>query len=1241
MSQSYYASSACATCGCSACGGGDPFCDCCSGVTVVTPLAEANRPGLPALRYRVGTHASFMESMQARLTGLALDVPASTESNPNNQATQRIYPLKGLTTRATDDPSIALLDAWATVGDVLSFYQERIANEGYLRTATERYSVSQLARLVGYRLRPGVAASVYLAFNVADGFVGDLPQGTRAQSSPDAGQLPQFFEIDEKLATRDVWNNLQPRLTRPQLITLPFQSGATASKANGPIGTECDVIDTLYFQGTSTNLKSGDAILIVLGRDSGQQVLRFIESVKLQSAQNRTEVTLQETPFMVQYGHQVLDNVNAAVQQYIEEAGGVFSGNQVAEQVAAILQTLVSAIAASDGSREAAVPMVSNTVAQIRDKHDLAVRRNFTRLEPWLNNLLTTLETLLEQIPQLDIQPVPPGGTPVAATPSELQTGLQTSALANLGTLLDSLSLARSLQPANAKKLTRTIAQAFSPQSDMAPRLLANFHPLAAPTLYQAWSKYGTVRGEVEVYAMRIKAPLFGNNAPPKITGVSKGVITAYGEWPVVDAATTGKPAHYHEQNDVVSLDNAYDKIHQQDWIVVDSRAVDSGTTKIVPTPGLLIAKAGASTATISRADYGMSGKTTRINLLDPASLSPVNWLDVFSANATNSVDFNAIRHTTVYAQPEALTLAEEPLDEDIEGDTLELADLYDGLESGRWIIVSGERTDIPNVSGVLASELVMIAGVAQGTRTTACAVFPAATLPIPFEPVYYTSDPNSAGDRLVVGKVSASFHPSQLAQPAIPNQQYCDQVQLANGLYASAYVPTDDERNGLFGAFAGLLIDPLTNLPFPNGRIPPARFKSDGLWAWRISSGATHTILTLANKLAYRYDAATVTIYGNVAKASQGQTVGEVLGNGDASQALQKFTLHQTPLTFLAAPTPAGATSTLALRVNDILWHEADSLAGLQPTDRDYILQTESSENGDTTSVVFGNGQQGTRLPTGSANVKATYRYGMGQSGNVPARKINQLATHPLGAQDVTNPLEASGGADADNRDQARRNAPLAVMALDRLVSTQDYADFSRTFAGIGKASAARLTDGRRQVVHVSIAGADDIPIDFNSDLYRNLLLALRQFGETQQALQVALRRLKLLVMHAGVQVQPDYLWEAVEPKIRTMLLDTFGFDQRDLGQSAYQSEAVSAIQQIEGVAYVDLRVFDAVPEGITLGQLASLAGSLTLQSYVAAELAHIDPTATDYSNRILAAELAILTPAIPDTLILTEISR
>src|SRR5918992_3041243 len=131
-------------------------CDCCEGVEVVTPVAIFNRPGLDSIAYRVGTHASFFETMQARLSSSAFPQ------------------LAALTTRESRDASIALLDAWAMVGDVLTFYQERIANEGYLRTATERRSVLELARTIGYELGPGVAAETALAFTVEDA-VGGAP----------------------------------------------------------------------------------------------------------------------------------------------------------------------------------------------------------------------------------------------------------------------------------------------------------------------------------------------------------------------------------------------------------------------------------------------------------------------------------------------------------------------------------------------------------------------------------------------------------------------------------------------------------------------------------------------------------------------------------------------------------------------------------------------------------------------------------------------------------------------------------------------------------------------------------------------------------------------------------------------------------------------------------------------------------------------------------------------------------
>ncbi|MGH8551969.1 MAG: putative baseplate assembly protein, partial [Methylococcales bacterium] len=337
------------------------------------------------------------------------------------------------------------------------------------------------------------------------------------------------------------------------------------------------------------------------------------------------------------------------------------------------------------------------------------------------------------------------------------------------------------------------------------------------------------------------------------------------------------------------------------------------------------------------------------------------------------------------------------------------------------------------------------------------------------------------------------------------------------------------------------------------------------------------HTYIRLAEKLAYCSKRDTVTIHGNVVKATHGETRLEVLGSGDGAKALQKFALKQFPLTHVSAANPSGIASTLKVFVNHIEWHESDSLAGLQPGDRRFVSQT---DNEDKTAVIFGNGMQGARLPTGVENIRTEYRNGIGRPGNVRAQQISLLLSKPLGVKEVINPLRASGGADRESRDQARQNTPLAVKALDRLVSTRDYQDFSRIYAGIGKAFAIELSDTRQSLIHITIAGAGDIPIDPNSDLYRNLRQSLHDFGDPFQKIQVAVRELLMIVIAADIAILPDYQWESVVTEVRAALLDYFGFERRELGQDVTLSEVISVMQSVRGVAYVDVNAFGGVPE-------------------------------------------------------------
>lgn len=174
--------------------------------------APINRPGQSALAFRVITREASLARMLARLPEVTIP------SGPNAGS----RPLAALTTRDETDPTMALLDGWGCVLDVLSFYQERILNEGFLRTATEARSVRELATALGYKPAPATAASAYLAYTV-DTTPGmpkkiALAAGAKVLCVPSGGGTPQTYETTASLEARAEWNALKPRLTMPQTL---------------------------------------------------------------------------------------------------------------------------------------------------------------------------------------------------------------------------------------------------------------------------------------------------------------------------------------------------------------------------------------------------------------------------------------------------------------------------------------------------------------------------------------------------------------------------------------------------------------------------------------------------------------------------------------------------------------------------------------------------------------------------------------------------------------------------------------------------------------------------------------------------------------------------------------------------------------------------------------------------------------------------------------------------------------
>jgi len=109
------------------------------------------------------------------------------------------YRLPEWTDQSPADLGMLLVDLHAYMGDVVLYYQDRIANESFLQTALERRSVLNALRLIGYELSPPVPAAVELTLSFKPPPTGSspvvtIPSGAQFASAPSTIGGAQVFE---------------------------------------------------------------------------------------------------------------------------------------------------------------------------------------------------------------------------------------------------------------------------------------------------------------------------------------------------------------------------------------------------------------------------------------------------------------------------------------------------------------------------------------------------------------------------------------------------------------------------------------------------------------------------------------------------------------------------------------------------------------------------------------------------------------------------------------------------------------------------------------------------------------------------------------------------------------------------------------------------------------------------------------------------------------------------------------
>jgi hypothetical protein len=367
---------------------------------------------------------------------------------------------------------------------------------------------------------------------------------------------------------------------------------------------------------------------------------------------------------------------------------------------------------------------------------------------------------------------------------------------------------------------------------------------------------------------------------------------------------------------------------------------------------------------------------------------------------------------------------------------------------------------------------------------------------------------------------------------------------------------------------------------------------------------------LILADSLVADYRRETVVVYANVALATHGESVHELLGSGRADLPFQRFALAQEPLTHRQSADPSGAEPALEVRVNDVRWERRATLFDSLPDDHAYAVGVDERAR---TYLEFGDGERGARLPTGSNNVRALYRKGLGAAGNVRAGALAQLLDRPLGAKGVSNPDAAAGGVDPEGPELMRASIPLAVRTLGRAVSRLDYEDFARAFAGVSKAHAAvlPLRGGETIVVTVALEGSADRLADLST--------ALRTHGDPHVQVTVLPYHEATFRLALKVTIDPAYDRDTVLAGVTQALRAAFAFEARAFTQPVHRSEVVSVVHGVSGVVAVDLdRLYTGTPPGLADRLLAQQPGVTAQGDARPAGVLVLDPAPFDYLDAL-----------------------
>ena len=230
------------------------------------------------------------------------------------------------------DFGVALVELFAYMGDILSYYGDRIGQEAYLPTATQRLSLLNIAKLLGYTVSNGTPATGTVTFQTSNTSPAiTIPQGTQVAT---AFQLslnsPVIYETTEVATCPSAGGT----------ITVPVSQGITYTMQ--PAGQSTG-LPGLTLQLPATGIIDG-SVSVYVQTAAGSQQWNYVQYLVDAGPEDMvwTSFTDANGFTSIQFG----DNINGLVPSvglivWVTYTVGIGSaGNQAAGTVGLIYQAV-------------------------------------------------------------------------------------------------------------------------------------------------------------------------------------------------------------------------------------------------------------------------------------------------------------------------------------------------------------------------------------------------------------------------------------------------------------------------------------------------------------------------------------------------------------------------------------------------------------------------------------------------------------------------------------------------------------------------------------------------------------------------------------------------------------------------------------------------------------------------------------------------------------------------------------